>query len=351
MGNQYEAYEMIDKIMSQDLSLRGAISKLYDASRALTGEAPLSYAAARALIENIRPGDTVFFLTGLLVRSAFTADIAESDGPIGIAVLAHTMQEALGITPILIADDTMQKPLEQVMRAGGFSRVPPEKAAAACAPSKRPTRAFAIVTMPSVKEEAEREAVRLLTEYQPSAVISCERGGPNEFGVTHNSQGKDISFGHCRSDLLFKAGYEMEGGPVTIGIGDGGNEVGMGNIRESLLQWLPHGDKCECGCGGGIIPETKCDVLIASTVSNWGASALASAIVLMSRKEKAVSDTGYHKKIIEATAAAGFIDSPTGEAVPRIDGMDMALHLAVAEELDQIVRTVLGGNSSMWERK
>lgn len=352
MDNKYTAYEALDKIMSLDLSLRNAIEKLYKAARELTGEKPLTFEAAERLSENTKPGDVVFFLTGLLVRSAFTTEIAESDGPIGIAVLIYTMQRTLGITPVIVADESMVKPMETVMSYVGYSRIPIETVQEACAPSKRPTRAYAIITMSSDAKEAGKEAEELLEKYAPAAVISCERGGPNEFGITHNSQGKDISYGHCRSDLLFKTAYEDSNvKAVTIGIGDGGNEVGMGKIHDSLYEWLPHGDVCCCGCGGGIIPETSCDVLISSTVSNWGASALAAALVIMKKDLSALADYSVHQKAIEGTKAAGFIDSPTGEIAARIDGMDMPVHLAVAEELAQIVRATLLSNGAMWEKK
>lgn len=346
----YKAFEALDKIMTQDLSVRGTIERLYEAGRALTGDLPMIYVAAQKLVTVTKPGDTVFFLTGLLVRSAFTPDIAESDGPIGVAVMIYTLQRALGITPVIVADASMVQPLTTVMRYVGYSRIPMDKIQQACAPSKRPTRAFGIITMSEKQQEAVIQSKELLETYQPSAIISCERGGPNEFGITHNSQGKDISAGHCRSDLLFKEAYACKGKAITLGIGDGGNEVGMGNIHDDLYQWLPHGDVCECGCGGGIIPETKCDILITSTVSNWGASALAAAVVLVTEKIDALADAKVHERAIRGTAEAGFIDSPTGEIVTRIDGMDMAVHLAVAEEMAQIVRASLS-NANTWEKK
>ena len=347
----YMPYEALDKIMTQDLSIRGTIEKLYEAGKPLVGDVPMIYAAADKLAKATKPGDVVFFLTGLLVRSAFTPMIAESDGPVGVAVMIYTLQRALGITPVIVADDSMVEPLATVMRYVGYSRMPMETVQAACAPSKRPTRAYGMLTMSANADTAALEAEQILDKYRPAAIISCERGGPNEFGVTHNSQGKDISAGHCRSDLLFKAAYARHGDTVTIGIGDGGNEVGMGNIHDSLYEWLPHGDVCECGCGGGIIPETKCDVLVTSTVSNWGASALAAAISVYTENKAALADAAVHEKAILGAAAAGFIDSPTGEIAPRIDGMDMPVHIAVAEEMAQIVRASLSNSAGMWEKK
>lgn len=344
------ACQMLDEIMTLDLSLRGTIKKLYTAAYDKE-QRPLTLAASEKLINAVKPGDVVFFLTGLLVRSAFTPNIGESDGPPGIAVLINTMQRALGITPVIVADDSMVNPLTTVLSGGGFSRIPMENVINASMPSKRPTRAFGIITMPSEAAAANKVALDLLEQYKPAAIISCERGGPSAKGIIHNAQGKDISRYHCRSDLLFKKGYEQLGNPITIGIGDGGNEVGMGNIAEDLKTWLPYGDKCQCSCESGIIPETKCDVLVTSTVSNWGASAIASAIALLTQRNDAIPTTSYHEAIIKATARAGFIDSPTGEVYERIDGMDMTVHLAIAEAMYQVVNTVLSGSTKLWDRK
>ena len=64
MEHNYKPYEMLDKVMTLDLNLRDAIDKLYRAARELTGDRPLTYAAAKALIDETKPGDVVFLLTG-----------------------------------------------------------------------------------------------------------------------------------------------------------------------------------------------------------------------------------------------------------------------------------------------
>jgi len=347
-----KACELLDTVMCMDLNLRGAAKKLYEAARQLTGDLPLTYAAAKRIIEQTNPGDVVFFLTGLLVRSPIAPSIAESDGPVGTAVLIYTMQRALGITPIIITDKSIIHPMENVMRHAGCIRVPVGTVQKVCAPGKWPTRAFALTTMPDDAAAALAEAGRLINVYDPAAVISCERAGPNVFGIIHNSQGFDISRGHCRSDQLFKAAYwKCAPRPVTVGIGDGGNELGMGNIAGSLYEWLPHGDKCRCDCGGGIIPETKCDALITSAVSNWGASALAAALVIMTGNLSALAGPELHRRLLNGAADAGFIDSTTGEAAARTDGIDLDVHLAVAEEFAQIARAVINRAEVVWDRK
>ena len=55
MAENYGAYEMLDRVMTLDLSMRGTINKLYDAARELTGELPLTYAAAKKLADETKP--------------------------------------------------------------------------------------------------------------------------------------------------------------------------------------------------------------------------------------------------------------------------------------------------------
>ena len=52
---------------------------------------------------------------------------------------------------------------------------------------------------------------------------------------------------------------------VTIGIGDGGNEIGMGKIpHETIVKNIPNGDLIHC--------RVPTDHLIVAGVSNWGAT-------------------------------------------------------------------------------
>ena len=65
-------------------------------------------------------------------------------------------------------------------------------------------------------------------------------------------------------------------GVVTIGIGDGGNEIGMGSIPwTELARRLPepHGGKIAC--------RVPCDWTILAGVSNWGGYALAAAVAYL----------------------------------------------------------------------
>ena len=77
-------------------------------------------------------------------------------------------------------------------------------------------------------------ASELLSRLEPSLLISIERCGLTKDGTYLNMRDVDISPQTARLDHLFLQH------PRTIGIGDGGNEIGMGN----LAQFIPGVEPC-----------------------------------------------------------------------------------------------------------
>lgn len=61
---------------------------------------------------------------------------------------------------------------------------------------------------------------------------------------------------------------------TTIGIGDGGNELGMGKVHDKIVESVPFGES--------IASSISCDYLITCGVSNWGGFAIASGLQVLS---------------------------------------------------------------------
>ena len=59
------------------------------------------------------------------------------------------------------------------------------------------------------------------------------------------------------------------------GIGDGGNELGMGKVKDIIHRDIPNGPTIACAITSGY--------LLTAGVSNWGGYALATALYLVSR--------------------------------------------------------------------
>ena len=123
--------------------------------------------------------------------------------------------------------------------------------------------------------DGKEEYEKLLEECQPVALISIERCGRNVQNDYANMRGISIKDKTARTDILFEMARQ-EGIP-TFGVGDGGNEIGMGNLKEVIMSKL------------ALTPcDIEVDALIIATVSNWGAYALA-AYMQKIKKDKSTS--------------------------------------------------------------
>lgn len=107
----------------------------------------------------------------------------------------------------------------------------------------------------------------------PTHFIAIERVSPGSDGKPHREHGWDMSPETAPLDLLFQdVGWTPPW--KTIGIGDGGNEIGMGCLPEEIVKSdIPNGEL--------IAAQTATDFLIVSAVSNWGAYALLAAVSLL----------------------------------------------------------------------
>ena len=103
----------------------------------------------------------------------------------------------------------------------------------------------------------------------------------------------------------------------TIGIGDGGNEIGMGKIpHETIVKNIPNGDLIHC--------RVPTDHLIVAGVSNWGAYALAAGVyVLRGVKPPAdLFDPDREREILEVMVREGpLVDGVTGKQTATVDGL------------------------------
>lgn len=138
-----------------------------------------------------------------------------------------------------------------------------------------------------------------------SHVVFLERGGPAADGRRRTMRGLDIT------DFFDSSLETVPPGVVTIGIGDGGNEIGMGSIaHETILKNIPRGDLVHC--------RTPVDHLIVAGVSNWGAYAIAAGL----KCHLQCFDPGRELARLETMVAAGpLVDGVTGRCEATVDGL------------------------------
>jgi hypothetical protein len=326
--------EQVDKLITLDLPFRKVIELLYPAAREKAGE-PLAMKAARKLHEHAKPHQVILIATGWPDRPHISPAIAETDGPPGAALLGRALHRGIKAVPFFLIEEDLVSPMRIVAQSAGFRMLSADEALAA-AQSPAALHASTVLRFPTDPEQAKEETITLLEQYKPSAVIAIEKGGMNEKEVIHTSRGHNTTEHMAKADFL--VGEAKRRGILTIGIGDGGNEIGMGNIREVIRKHLPFGDQCRCPCGSGIAPVNEVDVLVAATVSNWGAYGIAACLAILSKDPSVFHDASVERWVLEHASNAGFIDGISGFVEPGADGLPSEVHCHLVALLEGIVR-------------
>lgn len=333
--------ETIDRLITIDISHRGVIQKLYDhAYKKLGG--PLTYIASQKLIKKIgNEKKVVFILTGFPDRPWIAPEIPESDGPPGAAALARTIQLGFDCLPIIISEEPFLEVITSACRGAGLNIMNITKAKKAQELKKYGSMLVAsTMKFPIEAEAGKKEAKRLISEFNPAAVISIERPGANEKGVSHGGNGKSNS--EWVAKMHFLINEARKNNILTIGIGDGGNEIGMGIIRDAVKEFVPHGKKCLCSDGVGIADNTITDVLITSTVSNWGSYGLSACLAFMLKKPVLLHTEEMENRVLNMCFQAGALSGGSeGSTTPDVDGIPLNVHLSLIRIMNYMLSSWL----------
>lgn len=225
--------------------------------------------------------------TGFPVNDTF-----ETDGPVG-AIALYAALEKLGATPWLAC----AAPLSTAL-----------------ASDYRVLKLYAKDLV-----AAESEAQDRLSELQPQAIVSIERPGLAEDGRYYNMRGEDIT-PRC---AFFDPFLNLANCP-TIAVGDGGNEIGMGNIRAAIADL------------DITASTTGCDELLVADVSNWGAYGLIAFLDLWS-EETLLNDIAP-VSILQYLSAKGSVDGVSRQNTLTEDGLDAVQGISIILELIDLVK-------------
>lgn len=273
-----EAYENIDRLLNVELRTkgmpRGIVPQLYQIARG-SGD-PISYRAAKALAGC--KGGRVAVVSGIHFPPHYPS--GEVDGPVGAAMLAHALQ-SLGITADVLVEEAVVSPVAAMRaRLGGT---------------------FEIVTTTGLTQ-AEVDGF----EARYDAAVTVEKLGVNGEGVRHSIQGTVLPPESPALDPFIER--MNAAGKVTVGIGDGGNEMGFGAIYDQARQVVPHGKVCRCPCQGGIVTRTATQVLLPALVSNFGAYGIVAALSIYCDAPSLMPDGSLIVGLLEAGVAHGLVD-------------------------------------------
>jgi len=235
--------------------------------------------AARTLLDH--PGN-IFIVTGFPVAGTF-----ETDGPAG-ALALYRLAQRLGSTPTIISDLAVVRALRDTCDCH------------------------------TIAGDIESDAQELFAASPPQLVMSIERPGASADGRYYNMAGEDIS-----SACTAAEPYLALANCPTIAIGDGGNEVGMGNAVTALSSL-------------NIQPAVSTvDELIVADVSNWAAYALCALTDWLSGHTPD-STTRFHVDL-EALVARGAVDGVTREPTATEDGFPLSDTTALISDIAQLL--------------
>ncbi len=287
-----------------------------------------------------RAAQTLALARRVIVTTGFAVDggVPETDGPPGAAVLGRALR--------LIGAD---------VRYVSDAATLPVLAAALTALGERAD----VIRYPDGSDAA-RE---LLAHHGPTHLVAIERPGRARDGTYRTMRGIDVSQWNAPIDELFLVaprtgrpdarshgsrgqatrGTSRSRGPrynknqvgrapdrvITIGVGDGGNEIGMGNVRARFAR------------GGALAARiasvVRVDHLVVAGVSNWGAYGIVANLARFAARPL-LHTADDERRLVAACVKAGACDGVTRRPEPTVDGLPLDTHAALIELLGIITR-------------
>ncbi|NXU54202.1 GLUCM protein, partial [Turnix velox] len=188
----------------------------------------------------------------------------ENDGPPGalaIAAMLQALEKEVAIVTDERAMDLNKKIVEEAVQLGILKRPVP--------------------LLSYQKENADSALMFLCENGNPGRprfdhLIAIERAGMAADGNYYNARKVNIKHLVDPIDELFLAAQTIPG-VTTTGVGDGGNELGMGKVKDAVKKHIKNGDVIAC--------DVEADFTIVAGVSNWGGYAIACALYILSTCE------------------------------------------------------------------
>lgn len=289
---------------------------------------------------------TVGIVTGFCIVDA-KPPVAETDGPPGALFLARALR-LLGIDVALVTDRYARPAFEVGCDFLGIPRtaiheIPLEDANAQATSvgtpradrwvdeflnsdfGRRLTHLIAIERVgPSHTEQSmqaqHRTAAAPLVEFEREVPLSSR-------DMSHNMRGVPIDPWTARAHRLFEIAAKRKLSVTTIGIGDGGNEIGMGAIPWEILR-----SAITVGPSALVPCRIATDFTILAGVSDWGAYALALGTLLLRRLTAELQGWNAEqlRELIERLVRdAGLVDGVTGRREASVDGLPLETYLQV----------------------
>jgi hypothetical protein len=245
--------------------------------------------AARAL----RRAQRVLIVTGFAVEP----DMPETDGPPGAAVLGRALRR-LGARVRYVTDSANVPLVEAALKT-----------------LDEPSE---VLVFPGGADGAQR----LLRAEKPTHLVAIERPGRNRDGDYLNMRGVSVAAWNAPLDELFLRHGTPR--PITVGIGDGGNEIGMGSARRRIARLD--------ALRARIATVIRADHLVVAGVSNWGGYGVVAALGRLTGLDLLHSPE-IERRLIEACVTVGACDGVTRRREPTVDSLCTDTHAAIVDLL------------------
>ena len=312
----------LERVIRHDPANRGLLSSDDDFGPLCIGH--LHQAAA-----DLADASHVIIVTGFYVPRA-DPPAAETDGPPGAVLLAQTLAN-LGSQVTLVTDRFCETAVAAAIKACG-------------------TEGLDLKIAPDVVTDDWCKTMLGANWTDISHLVSVERVGPSHttasiqgastseqkiFGDIvpgsdrdhcHNMRGDNIDEFTPQLHRLFE--YAADHFPTlrSIGIGDGGNEIGMGCIEwHELFQRLPGDSAARVPC------RIATDWNIVAGTSNWGAYALAAATALEKGNTEVLRlwNADHQRHVIQSMVENGpAVDGVTALPQATVDGLSFQDYIA-----------------------
>ena len=223
----------------------------------------------------------IFIVTGFYIMAA---EATETDGPPGAVAIGNALAK-LGNEIVYVTDELSSEVVRSIAQ-------------------------HEVIEFPITNHfESANFANELVQEHSPSALVAIERAGLVGDGTYRNFRGVNFTPYNAKIDHLF------DQHPYSVGIGDGGNEIGMGNLQ-NIIPTIEH----------EFLPKNPCVTttteLIIASCSNWGGYGLIVALSLKTGSNllPSVEDA---KQMVRDIVAIGAVEGMSGENKEWVDNRDL----------------------------
>jgi hypothetical protein len=306
------AADNIDRLLTVEIRrpgvVRGFKSVLYDVARQ-AADGPLVLGAA-AMLNG--PPARLGIVTGAAVPVHMP--VGENDGPFGALVLAGVL-ERIGHTVTIYTDPEVAPPLRALIA--------------------RAEQATAVAELPREDRGEQRAAAEA-----SDVLIAIERLGGNPNGHIYGMTAKSRDGLRAQVDAMFAVHAAL--GRPSLGIGDGGNEIGFGSIREELVRRLPHINQADkTPCGGGVFATVPTTRLVVGSTSNLASYGVCAALALL-RGDPALCHSPEEERALHHVGVGlGLADGGGGGIIAATDGIPAEANAAIVLLMRTIVERAL----------